>query len=93
MAHYDDALPGRVYRVDHEALVADAAGEIGKLLAHCRLDFEPACLSFHTTERAVRTASSDEMRRPLSSEGIDQWRNYAAWLGPLREALGDTAAE
>lgn len=93
MAHYAAVLPGRVHRVDHEALVADAAGEIGKLLAHCRLDFEPACLAFHKTERAVRTASSEQVRRPLSSDGIDQWRNYAAWLGPLREALGNAAAD
>ncbi len=93
MAHYDDVLPGRVYRVDHEALVADAEGEIAGLLAHCRLDFEPACLAFHTTERAVRTASSEQVRRPLSSEGIDQWRNYSAWLGPLREGLGDALGD
>ncbi len=93
MAHYDAVLPGRVHRVDHETLVADAEGEIRKLLAHCHLDFEPACLAFHKTERAVRTASSEQVRRPLSNEGIDQWRNYAAWLGPLRAALGAAAAD
>ncbi|WP_375396675.1 sulfotransferase [uncultured Sphingomonas sp.] len=92
MAHYDIVLPGRVHRIDHEALVGDAPGEIRKLLAHCRLDFEPACLAFHKTERAVRTASSEQVRRPLSSDGIDQWRNFEPWLGPLREALGDAVA-
>ena len=92
-AHYDDVLPGRVHRIEHERLVADPATEISRLLAHCGLAFEDQCLSFHTTERSVRTASSEQVRRPLSSEGIDQWRNYETWLGPLAEALagGNTA--
>lgn len=92
MAHYDAVLPGRVHRVDHKALVGDAASEIRKLLAYCRLDFEPACLAFRKTERAVRTASSEQVRRPLSSDGIDQWRNFEPWLGPLRDALGGAGA-
>ena len=91
MAHYDEVLPGRAHRVDHEALVADPDTEIRALLAHCGLPFENQCLQFHTTERSVRTASSEQVRQPLSSEGIDQWRNYAAWLGPLASALGPLA--
>ncbi len=91
MAHYDAVLPGRVYRVHHEALVADPETQIRALLDHCGLDFEPECLAFHSNPRAVRTASSEQVRRPISGEGLDQWRHYAEWLGPLREALGDAA--
>ena len=86
-AHYDAVLPGRVHRIDHEALVADPEREIRRLLAHCELAFEPACLTFHATPRAVRTASSEQVRRPLTDEGLHQWRHYAPWLGPLRAAL------
>jgi hypothetical protein len=88
MAHFDAALPGHVHRVIHESLVADPEGQVRALLAHCGLDFEDACLRFHETERAVRTASSEQVRRPLSAEGLEQWRNYEPWLGELRAALG-----
>lgn len=91
MRHYDAVLPGRIHRVDHEALVADPQTEIARLLAHCGLAFEDGCLNFHANDRSVRTASSEQVRRPLSAEGIDQWRHYAAWLGPLADALGDLA--
>ncbi len=89
MAHYDAVLPGRVYRVQYEALVADPETEIRALLEHCRLPFEPGCLAFHTNARAVRTASSEQVRRPISGDAVDHWRHFDAWLGPLREALGD----
>ena len=91
MAHYDSVLPGRVHRVDHERLVADPETEIRALLAHCGVAFEESCLNFHATERSVRTASSEQVRRPLSTEGIDQWRNYAPWLAPLADELGPLA--
>ena len=88
MDHFDQVLPGRVYRVIHEHLLDDPEGEIRRLLAWLGLDFEPACLAFHETRRAVRTASSEQVRRPLNRDGVDQWRAYDAWLGPLRSALG-----
>ena len=91
MAHYDAVLPGRVYRVQHERLVSDPETEIRALLAHCGLPFEDACLNFHTNQRSVRTASSEQVRRPLSGEGIDHWRHYRPWLGPLAGALGPLA--
>lgn len=87
MAHYDDVLPGRIHRVQHEKLVANPEVEIALLLAHCDLPFESGCLNFHTNERSVRTASSEQVRRPLSDEGIDHWRHYQPWLGPLAVAL------
>jgi tetratricopeptide (TPR) repeat protein len=89
MRHWDEALPGRVLRVQHEDVVEDLEGNVRRLLEFCGLDFEPACLEFYKNERSVRTASSEQVRRPIFKEGLDQWRNFEPWLGPLREALGD----
>ncbi len=88
MAHFDAVLPGRIYRVIHEALVDDPENEVRALLAHLDLPFEEACLEFHRNTRAVRTASSEQVRRPINRDGMEQWRPYEAWLGPLKEALG-----
>ncbi len=93
MAHYDRVLPGRVFRIDHEALVTDPEPHIRALLDHCGLAFEPACLAPHENVRPVRTASAEQVRRPISGEALDQWRRYAPWLGPLRTALGTWAAD
>ena len=89
MRHWDEALPGRVLRVHYEDLVEDLEGNVRRLLEFCGLEFEPACVEFHQTERSVRTASSEQVRRPIYREGLAQWRHYEPWLGPLREALGD----
>ncbi|MFL6605233.1 MAG: sulfotransferase [Steroidobacteraceae bacterium] len=89
MRHWDWVLPGRVLRIHHEDVVDDLAGAVRRLLDYCELDFEPACVEFHKTERSVRTASSEQVRRPIYREGLDQWRHYEPWLQPLREALGD----
>lgn len=88
MAHIDAVLPGRVHRVIYEDMVADTEGEVRRLLDHCGLDFEPGCLDFHRNTRAVRTVSSEQVRRPIFREGLEQWRNYEPWLGPLKAALG-----
>jgi tetratricopeptide (TPR) repeat protein len=92
MAHIDAVLPGRVHRVLHEDMVEDTAAQVRALLAACGLDFEPACLRFWETERAVQTASSEQVRQPIFREGLDQWRHYAPWLGPLERALGPALA-
>jgi tetratricopeptide (TPR) repeat protein len=89
MRHWNDALPGRILKVQHEDLVDDLEGSVARILEFCGLAFEPACLQFHQTERSVRTASSEQVRRPISREGLEQWRNYEPWLAPLREMLGD----
>jgi tetratricopeptide (TPR) repeat protein len=89
MRHWDAVLPGRVLRVQHKEVVDDLEGNVRRLLEHCKLEFEPACVEFHKTERSVRTASSEQVRQPIYREGLDQWRHYEPWLGPLREALGD----
>jgi predicted Zn-dependent protease len=88
MAHYDEVLPGRVCRVYYEDVVADLEGQVRRVLDYCGLPFEAACLEFHRTERAVRTASSQQVRTPLYREGVEQWRRFEPWLGPLKEALG-----
>ena len=89
MRHWDRVLPRRVLRVQHEDLVDDLEGNVRRLLDYCGLTFEPACIEFHKTERSVRTASSEQVRQPIYREGLDQWRHYEPWLGPLRTALGD----
>ncbi len=89
MDHWDRVLPGRVLRVHHEDVVADLDGSVRRMLEHCGLDFEPACLEFHKTRRSVRTPSAEQVRQPIFRDGLDQWKKYEAWLGPLQQALGD----
>ncbi|HTV86357.1 MAG TPA: sulfotransferase [Dyella sp.] len=89
MQHWDQVLPGRVLRVYHEDVVDDLEASVRRLLDFCGLPFEPACLAFHKTERSVRTASSEQVRRPIFRDGLDQWNNYAPYLGPLKHKLGD----
>ena len=88
MAHVDDVLPGRVHRVVYERMVDDTESEIRALLDYCGLDFEPACLSFHETDRAVRTASSEQVRKPIYRDATDEWQRYEQFLEPLKRVLG-----
>ena len=87
MAHWEGAMPGKILRVQHEDLVADLESGVKRMLAFCGLPFEPQCLRFHETERSVRTASSEQVRRPIFTEGLTQWRHFEPWLGPLKESL------
>ena len=88
MDHWDMVLPGRVHRVNYEELIAEPERIITRLLEFIDLGFEPACLSPHKTERAVRTASSEQVRQPLNSAGIGQWRAVESQLAQLKESLG-----
>jgi tetratricopeptide (TPR) repeat protein len=88
MDHYDAVLPGRVHRVIYEDLVEDLEGEVRRLLDYCGLPFEAACLRFYENDRPVRTVSSEQVRRPIFREGLEQWRAYEPWLDPLKAALG-----
>lgn len=92
MAHFDAVLPGRTHRVIYERMVADTEGEVRRLLAHVGLAFEPACLEFWTNDRAVRTASSEQVRQPIFGDAVDHWRNFEPWLAPLKSALGPVLA-
>jgi hypothetical protein len=87
MDHWDEVLPGKILRVQHEDLVEDLAAQVRRILDFCGLTFEPRCLEFHKTERSVRTASSEQVRLPLYKEGLDQWRHFEPWLEPLKKAL------
>jgi tetratricopeptide (TPR) repeat protein len=89
MRHWDRVLPGRVLRVHHEEVVDDLDGNVRRVLEFCGLEFQPQCLEFYKTERSVRTASSEQVRQPIYREGLDQWRHFEPWLGPLETALGD----
>jgi tetratricopeptide (TPR) repeat protein len=88
MAHIDTVLPGRVHRVIYERMVDDTEGEVRRLLDYCGLEFEPQVLEFYKTKRAVRTASSEQVRRPIYREATEEWRAYEPHLEPLRIALG-----
>jgi tetratricopeptide (TPR) repeat protein len=89
MAHFDAVLPGRIHRVRYEDVVTDLEGQVRRLLEYCGLSFEAQCLRFYENSRVVQTASSEQVRRPIFSEGLDQWRHFEPWLGPLKDALGD----
>jgi tetratricopeptide (TPR) repeat protein len=89
MQHWDSALPGRVLHVHHEDVVADLEGSVRRILDHCGLPFEAACIDFHKSKRSVLTPSSEQVRQPIFRDGLDQWKTYERWLQPLREALGD----
>ncbi len=88
MAHFDRVAPGRVHRVIYEHIVDDTEAKVRALLDYCGLAFEANCLRFYENSRAVRTASSQQVRRPIFRDGVEQWRNFEPWLLPLKEAIG-----
>jgi tetratricopeptide (TPR) repeat protein len=88
MRHVDEVLPGRVHRVIYERMIEQPEAEVRRLLDYLGLPFEEECLRFYENERAVRTASSEQVRRPINREGLDQWRPFEPRLDPLKDALG-----
>ena len=88
MAHFDDVQPGAVHRVFYERVVDDLEGEVRRMLDFLGLPFDPACLTYYQSDRAVRTASSEQVREPIFRQGLDQWRHFEPWLDPLKQALG-----
>ncbi len=91
MAHYDAAAPGAVHRVIYERMVAETEHEVRRLLGYLGLPFEESCLEFHRNTRAVRTASSEQVRQPIYTDAVEHWKAFAPWLSPLEAALGDVA--
>jgi tetratricopeptide (TPR) repeat protein len=87
MRHWDEVLPEKVLRVQYEDVVADIDTQVRRMLDYCGLPFESACVNFHQTERSVRTPSSEQVRQPIYTRGLEQWRNFEPWLEPLKEAL------
>jgi hypothetical protein len=92
MDHWNTVLPGKILRVRYEDVVADLETQVRRLLDHCGLPFEEACLNFHQNERAVRTASSEQVRQPIFKSGVDQWENFSSYLDPLRDVVGPELA-
>jgi tetratricopeptide (TPR) repeat protein len=88
MDHWDAVLPDRVHRVQYEEMVTDTEAQIRALLDYCELDFEEQCLKFYETDRAIRTPSAEQVRKPIYNEGLEQWRKFEPHLDPLKEALG-----
>ena len=88
MEHWDNVLPGEILRVNHEDVVNDLETQVRRILEFCGLPFEQACVDFHKTRRAVRTASSEQVRQPIYKDGVEQWRHFEPWLDPLKRALG-----
>jgi predicted Zn-dependent protease len=89
MHHFERVLPGTVHRVLYESMIDDTEAEVRRLLEYCGLPFEAACLRFYENERAVRTASAQQVRRPIFREGKEHWRHFEPWLDPLKTALGN----
>ncbi|KCZ97131.1 sulfotransferase, partial [Hyphomonas oceanitis SCH89] len=89
MDHWNTVLPdGRILKVKHEEVLDDLDGQVRRLLDYCGLPFDARCVDFHNTERAVRTASSEQVRRPINKAGLEQWLPYEAHMGALKAALG-----
>ena len=93
MDHWDKVLPGWILRVQHEDVIDDLEGQVRRLLDFCGLPFEDACVEFHHNERAVRTASSEQVRQPIYRSSLAQWRHYEAHLEPLKRVLGPVAID
>ncbi len=93
MRHWDAALPGKILRVQHEDVLDDLEGQTRRMLDFCGLPFEASCLDFYKTDRSVRTASSEQVRQPITKAGVDQWRPFEPYLDPLKTALGPALTE
>jgi tetratricopeptide (TPR) repeat protein len=89
MRHWDTVLPGKVLRVCYEDVVEDLEQSVRRILEFCGLKFESTCVEFYKLERSVSTASSEQVRQPIFREGLQQWKNYKSWLGPLKDGLDD----
>jgi hypothetical protein len=87
MDHWNNVLPGKVLDVHYEEVVADLDTQVHRILNHCGLPFEEQCLTFHETDRAVKTASSEQVRQPIYSTSVNLWRNYESHLGPVIDIL------
>ena len=91
MRHWHEVLPNRILDLRYEDVVGDLEGSARRLVAHCGLDWDDRCLEFHNTERAVRTASMSQVRKPIYASSLGRWRRHEHHLGPLIEALGPLA--
>ena len=88
MNHWDQVLPNKILRVNNEDIIDDLEGQVVKMLNFLELPFEESCITFYETDRSVRTASSEQVRKPINKAGMDRWKPYAKYLGPLLDGLG-----
>ena len=88
MNHWDEVLPNKILRVNNEDIIDDLEGQVKKMLEFLELPFEDSCITFYETDRSVRTASSEQVRKPINKSGMDRWKPYAKNLKPLLDGLG-----
>ena len=88
MNHWDEVLPNKILRVNNEDIIDDLEGQVTKMLEFLELPFEDSCITFYETDRSVRTASSEQVRKPINKSGMDRWKPYAKHLEPLLNGLG-----
>ena len=93
MDHWDEVIPGKVLRIYYEDVVRDLEGQVRTILDYCQLPFEESCLKFYETERSIRTPSSEQVRRPIYTSELEQWKNYERWLDPLKSSLGSVLTD
>jgi len=87
MNHWDEVLPNRILRVNNEDIIDDLEGQVTKMLEFLELPFEDSCITFYETDRSVRTASSEQVRKPINKSGMGRWKPYAKNLKPLLDGL------
>ena len=87
MNHWDNVLPGKILTVNNEDVIDDLEGQVRRLLNFLEIPFEQNCISFHETDRSVRTASSEQVRQPINKKGQGRWKPYAEHLKPLMNSL------
>jgi len=88
MNHWDEVLPNKILRVNNEDIIDDLEGQVTKMLEFLELPFENSCITFYETDRSVRTASSEQVRKPINKSGMGRWKPYAKSLKPLLDVLG-----
>ncbi len=91
--HWHKVLPGKILDVHYEETVHDVESQVRRILDFCSLPFEQSCVDFHQTDRAVKTASSEQVRQPIYKGALGTWRHYEEFLGLWKEQLGEIIEE
>ena len=87
MNHWESVLPNKILRVNNEDIIDNLETQVRRILEFLELPFEQSCVSFHETNRSVRTASSEQVRQPINKKGMGRWKPYAKHLNPLIDVL------
>ena len=89
MDHWNRVLPGKILKVNNEDIIDDLEGQVKRIIDYLELPFEEECISFYNTKRSVRTASSEQVRKPINKDGLERWKPYSKKLKPLVDCLGE----